>query len=1174
MKRILLLLLILFSPAVYAGEIGPVTYHLAFESLDFTADDWIAQTGLKTIGDRKWELIGGKFGKALFIGAVPLKYDNDNMSGLDLDMVTAVIFNVGFSGSKGRGYDEPFIWGAGKLHPASGAVSFWVQGTSKPESEDTRTVLFEQTTSGWGRKERQLIEVELYRDRTISAYVEDARYVQHMVKTKPVWNDKSWNHVVFMWDRSSGVSLWVNGKEAASTMGTDAWWENQRPGLFHMPMSRAAYDEFYIFNRPLTGKEISALIRNNAPPVASSEQSKLSADSARRLRKAFIADSSMLPAVQKSSGDKALVFTEITPERIHDEGIQGWWISDGRYEMAWPHEYSVFTIIPGDVDFHAEKADILPPPCADVNYITIEGNLDDLTVIKGDRSGNFPSTPHIRVPKTDAFFFGALSDGLGNSELRIPFTKSYGAPPGFEDGGGVLRLPESGDLRIHEVGLFNVAEKSCPREAGDRMLYMNAAPIILNDTRYPAALGALLPAQGRTALALTVVPSDTENPAVELQPMTRINFMSEPAVGKAAYNTVILDIYVTSPVEDNVLAVRLLDPAVPSHTWTHAEMKLRGFTGAPGRLRVALTFDPMFLVEGDRIWIELLATEGLSIEVSAKDRNSGVILRPVIDWAAAEPVYALKTLRPTILTYGRSFEYIPWQWDKRMPDVDAPVTFGGMYDMAYPWQAVHKVNRGDRIANIYRAYTMLRADKTLEYPFGRYSADIDKIPDKAFTAPENAPDWAVYFREYQTFRNRIVTWWRHHQRTDGQAGGGWNDDTLIFSRTFGDMQLDSNEDALILYNTVFDGFDRTNYFKDGYCRIFPIDRLHNGDFVRERYKSLIYNLGDPRSAVWAMEEAWHWGKPDKTPMNYGDGRGFLFGKDVLEWYWGRRRIDTPYKLENPEKLIAELRKAAVGNNDTTLWRFTESWNHTDDQSSYGTNIMQDVLLGGWGVNDRSRREESNIDITVGVGWLEGGGPETARLVEYSGNDGLRVNMYSFADFPHTVVARLFRLDPGVYALSLKADEDGDGTYEGKILDRTMELKRFDRLAFTLPPQIPVKLEITQVKASPLPGDLPDLAVSSYFIRKEGGNLTVTVHNIGSAPSGSFTVALFGQQGSEIKRLSVDSLPGCEDFVPKQATVTFTGIPEGNNYLIVVDRDNEIKEILKENNSVLFTVPGK
>ena len=177
MKR--LFVLVAVSCVLAAGNRAdagsPLTYHLDFDTPEFIADDWVGQTGFKTMDERKWEFVDGRFGKALYVGSVPLKYDVDNMSGLDLDMVTAVIFNVAYARSKGRGYDEPFIWGAGKLHPAFGAVSFWVKGSSEPEDKDARTILFEQTTTTWGRLERQLIEIELFRDRTISAYVEDAR---------------------------------------------------------------------------------------------------------------------------------------------------------------------------------------------------------------------------------------------------------------------------------------------------------------------------------------------------------------------------------------------------------------------------------------------------------------------------------------------------------------------------------------------------------------------------------------------------------------------------------------------------------------------------------------------------------------------------------------------------------------------------------------------------------------------------------------------------------------------------------------------------------------------------------------------------------------------------------------------------------------------------------------
>jgi len=382
------------------------------------------------------------------------------------------------------------------------------------------------------------------------------------------------------------------------------------------------------------------------------------------------------------------------------------------------------------------------------------------------------------------------------------------------------------------------------------------------------------------------------------------------------------------------------------------------------------------------------------------------------------------------------------------------------------------------------------------------------------------------------------------------------------------LPLDSNAEALALYNKIFDGFDRTNFYKDGYCRVWPTDQGHNGDFVRDRYKSLIYNLGDPRSAVWAMEEAWHWGKPDQTPVNYGDGSSFLFGKNVLEWYWNKSRVEEPYAADR-EKLINILRTAASVHNDTTFWRYTEAFNHIDDQRPYGGHVMCEVLNGGMAEVHRSdwKKKLSMLTITVGIGWLEGGGPDLARFVEYSGNDSLKISMYSFDMFERNVAARLYRLDSGLYRITLHADNDGDGTFETVLSERNQSLRRFGCLEFTAPPGIPLILDIQQLKAQPEPSDLPDLATSNNYVKRENDNLVVTVFNIGTTPSGLFTVTLLDSRGKEIDSVQVDSLDGSSDFVPKSVTVTLHGVPVNDLYRIIVDREERVQEIFKENNTV-------
>ena len=77
-------------------------------------------------------------------------------------------------------------------------------------------------------------------------------------------------------------------------------------------------------------------------------------------------------------------------------------------------------------------------------------------------------------------------------------------------------------------------------------------------------------------------------------------------------------------------------------------------------------------------------------------------------------------------------------------------------------------------------------------------------------------------------------------------------------------------------------------------RILPIDTGHVHDFIRYRHNALLFMPGDP--FVWrrAMETAWHWDKPDKTPLNYRDGSAFRDEKDMLEWLWGIRPAKAPF----------------------------------------------------------------------------------------------------------------------------------------------------------------------------------------------------------------------------------------------------------------------------------------
>ena len=173
-----------------------------------------------------------------------------------------------------------------------------------------------------------------------------------------------------------------------------------------------------------------------------------------------------------------------------------------------------------------------------------------------------------------------------------------------------------------------------------------------------------------------------------------------------------------------------------------------------------------------------------------------------------------------------------------------------------------------------------------------------------------------------------------------------------------------------------------------------------------------------------------------------------------------------------------------------------------------------------------------------------------------------------------MTARLYRLDSGMYRVTLRSDSDGDGLYETLVSESERHLDRFGRLTIAVPPKKPVILEVTQIEANPAPGDLPDLATSGYYIQKQGDSLIVNVHNIGCAPSGRFTVTVLDSHDNELRTVNVKSLDCPVDFVAKTVDVRISGLPARTEYRIRLDNNNSIRELFEENNSVDYVVDIK
>lgn len=1129
---------LLLSPIGGSGRAapsGPLNYHLAFEDMKFLDGDFVARSGLKTAAVRGLSLTEGRFGKGIVMTVEPSQQDIDNMSGIDLDLITAVIFNTSWMRDSMVGYNEPILWGAGKVTPYAGAVAFWVKGKLREGA------LFEQTACAWGRKERDLLAVKVNADGCLAAALADARYVKHEIVSKAAPGDSEWCHIVFNWDRAEGLELFVNGKSAASSWGKDAWWETALPGLLRFPMPKVTYDEVYFFSRPLAPKEIEALMKTNTPPSEAATVPDRTVAGRDRLARALgISTKSLLPVLTPAADGKVLAFREVEPAYMGDGRIPAHFCHDGRYELAWPHPVAVFTIIPGDVDFTAEKLDVDPPAGIPFNYFTVEGNLSGLPVYTNcTRSGDtFTGNTLVSASDSAAFFHGEMVDRAARGRITLPFLKGYGAPGEF---GGNVRLPLTGAARVHEVGLFDVIPAEDETVPGEIPYYLSLEGEVSD--RYAFAVSSLNPAVDRTVFLGFRSPDGKPARTIDTGLLRRAHILTVPLTGDRCIGGILLDMPVKTSGED-VLLLRLHDPALPSRIWTHAEVKLKGFE-SEDRLRLRLEFTPLLLAEGDRIWLEIAFLNGAKIRIGGPD-GARIVLHPAPLLESA-PRYERKALMPAVAEYARMFGYVPWKFDHTSPDFRSPAVFGGPFDIIYAAQAVKRVLPRSFLADFYTEYSKPGIE------WGNPANPERDIAIRTFDIPPGVPRWAYLQRRVQNFRYRVLEWAGMNQNPDGQFGGGWNDDNDMLAGKL-DMFFDGSRLARDIRTRMYDGLDATGYIQDGYCRITPIDRLHADDMLHDRFREIIYYPGDPSRFRRALRTAWRWDKPQETPLNWGTGECFLYDKSIIEWYWGKNLPQEAFVLSDTTAVTTRLLRLASFCDDLAFYQFTDARVYTDCQVVYDEGLITNMLIGG------------SADSTVAAEWTEGGGEDLARWITRADSAAFECRMYSFDPLQRKTTLRLFRIKPGTWEVKLAEDLDG---VAGRVLyTGDVTLRRFDTVSVLVPPGRPVLFSVRLVKPEETAAPLPDIAIASYDCIRGKNTLWVRVSNLGGGPSGKTAIRLYNTNDRQLDEQKLPEIPAAADFVEKSVWVTFENVPETGILRLVADPQGKVREILRDNNETV------
>ncbi len=208
-----------------------------------------------------------------------------------------------------------------------------------------------------------------------------------------------------------------------------------------------------------------------------------------------------------------------------------------------------------------------------------------------------------------------------------------------------------------------------------------------------------------------------------------------------------------------------------------------------------------------------------------------------------------------------------------------------------------------------------------------------------------------------------------------------------------------------------------------------------------------------------------------------------------------------------------------------------------------------------------------------VSWSQTGGKLAAWVLDKA-PDRLRAWLVNVGEEPMSPIATIWRLEHGMYQVRLGSDADEDGHLDAPAETVRAELARGWELPVgEVPPRTVMLLEITQTQALEPITARADLAICDrdLTIAPATGEATLTVHNIGGADAGPFTVRVARQGMDGEATYEVAGLPAPRGFEPGRVTIPLAGLDLEGCEAIAVEIATEQPEIYAGNNRAVIPV---
>ena len=198
--------------------------------------------------------------------------------------------------------------------------------------------------------------------------------------------------------------------------------------------------------------------------------------------------------------------------------------------------------------------------------------------------------------------------------------------------------------------------------------------------------------------------------------------------------------------------------------------------------------------------------------------------------------------------------------------------------------------------------------------------------------------------------------------------------------------------------------------------------------------------------------------------------------------------------------------------------------------------------------------------------------QVAALVSQARPDALEVTVFNLGETLQDVRMRVWKLENGVYEVTEGLDFNDDGQVDLGLERRILRLKRHSSIPLTLRGGKSTLIKVEQREKGTPVWRLPDLALGprDFRYQADGDRGEVTLHNLGSVPSGPFRLQVRNDRGAVIFERRIPSLPAPLDLRPKTIVVPLGGLRAaggGPRLHLRILPGPEVEEITTRNNSL-------